>query len=454
MKTTLIGTCFLILACGFSTAYSAAFDNTDVTAAGNGDKNEQADLQIIPSQEEEGGLRDFFPPDPVPALGGAHLHGPGWQRLRLAGFSSAAKKLGISQEEQQAIHVQYRDCMKKARELEAKSKEDPQTLQPYKTWGAKREALGWEGYQQAKKMLSKPQIQRIEQVLLLKAGPRAFDRSPVQTFDPSHVQRNLALSEQQIAKITQARRDHDKRVGRNEQGGARPGGNTSYRQLGDDIRHLLNAKQLSKFNERRGIAQPENRAAIQEFVAAITPRLPKGWKITFNDQRVKLMREKTVWILPLFGMPARSSDETDEEYLRRNGYQSTLDIHVRFVSRLTEEEYRALAKQLAAGPPKPIKPLRGREVLDHGYQHADRHKLPKYLTDTHSLFEMTLPGSPEYTVKDDAAIEELKQVRKQLSLVVQPYDIRPKKSAAEEYNTPKKRHSAVPLPFWVTKNHP
>ena len=221
-------------------------------------------------------------------------------------------------------------------------------------------------------------------------------------------------------------------MGRNKQGGARPGGYESYRQLGADIRHLLNAQQISIFDELRGIAQPENHTAIQKFVAAITPRLPKGWKVTFNDHRVKLIREKTVWILPLFGMPGKSSDETFEEYIQRNGYQSTLDIHVRFVPLLTDEEYRALAKQLAAGPPESSKPLHGKEVLVHGFRHLERHELPKYHTDTHSLFEMTLPGSPEYTVKDDAALEELKQVRKQIALVVQPYDIRPKKPAMND----------------------
>lgn len=86
-----------------------------------------------------------------------------------------------------------------------------------------------------------------------------------------------------------------------------------------------------------------------------------------------------------------------------------------------DDEIQKLARKLAAGPPQPSKPLVGKEVLDHGFQHAERNELPKYYTTTHSIFEMTLPGSPEYTVKDAPAMAEWNKLREQIALVLQPY---------------------------------
>ncbi len=215
---------------------ASADERTHVVVPRKRNRNRPVTTSETTKQES---LVDFFPRIPYPGIGMNQEAGHGFHFLCIAGCPEAARDLEISQEQQKAIMALFAEYWEKYGPIEIQ-------------WLKARD--------KARKLLNEKQNQRIEQVLVLREGFRAFLRKDIQ--------QKIQLSEQQVTSINTLIQTHRHRRGRN-----------SLRRLGTDIQRLLSPEQRSRFDEIRGLPASQ----LSEDKPTAKEKHPKPKEITIPE---------------------------------------------------------------------------------------------------------------------------------------------------------------------------
>jgi hypothetical protein len=78
----------------------------------------------------------------------------------------------------------------------------------------------------------------------------------------------------------------------------------------------------------------------KNYAAIVRPKLPSGWHCTYDFQTLVISHDDEVTFLNTLGLP---STKRDEKMFKEFGFQGPYLIVIKFVSRLSEAEQRALA---------------------------------------------------------------------------------------------------------------
>jgi hypothetical protein len=148
-------------------------------------------------------------------------------------------------------------------------------------------------------------------------------------------------------------------------------------------------------DESRLPDQPEDYAAI------VRPQLPPGWHCTYDFRTLVISHDDQVTFLNTIGLP---SAERNDEFFKKHGVQGPYLIVMKFVSRLSAADQRALADRRRQA----VEEARtGREREKYtGSDVYERHFVPEYFN---HRFSIDLHTSDRWPLKLVAPADVVKQ---------------------------------------------
>lgn len=170
----------------------------------------------------------------------------------------------------------------------------------------------------------------------------------------------------------------------------------------------------------RAPSQQEEQTLIETYVRQIQTLLPKKWSATSSGNIVSIRRQEQVLWAPLYGRPPYEGEESGEEYLRRIGAMVPLEIDLRFVQRLSAENYNRQADRYANLLKQAERGFKSKTTLSRFHERQEQYKLPLYYDQHHSIYVNGVP--PKYTMVNDAAHEEMNQIFTNLKTVLRLYE--------------------------------
>jgi hypothetical protein len=170
----------------------------------------------------------------------------------------------------------------------------------------------------------------------------------------------------------------------------------------------------------RDPSEPDEETPIEKYAKQIQPLLPKGWSVAVTGNIVRLRRDKQVLTTSLHGRPPANPDESDEERLQRIGSLVSLEIDLRFIPRLTQHEHRTRSAQYKMLQDQGKSVFRDKVRPPLYLEMLEQNKLPIYFTQEFSILVDGVP--PQFTMHDDSAYRELKQMFANINTLLDLYE--------------------------------
>jgi hypothetical protein len=126
------------------------------------------------------------------------------------------------------------------------------------------------------------------------------------------------------------------------------------------------------------------RSAPTESVAQVSKIAPSGWQVTTTNDTITLRRNAPVWIMGYISRPGQSG--TKEEFFKKEGSEIHYELRLRFVSLLSQPEYKRLkaargqaAARLRLGAP-------GKSEYTELQRQYEECQVPRFYTEDYSVF--------------------------------------------------------------------
>jgi hypothetical protein len=158
----------------------------------------------------------------------------------------------------------------------------------------------------------------------------------------------------------------------------------------------------------------------QDYAAIIRPQLPLGWRCTYDFRTLVISYDEQATFLNTLGLPF--GEHTDEFY-KKYGFHGSYLIVMKFVSRLSEEDQRALANRRRQA----VDEARiGREREKYtGSDVYERHFVPEYFNNRFSIDLQTSDFWPLKLVAPADAVKQRDAILKLLQANLQKYPAQP-----------------------------
>jgi len=158
----------------------------------------------------------------------------------------------------------------------------------------------------------------------------------------------------------------------------------------------------------------------KDYAQMIRPQLPPGWRCTYDFRTLVISYDQEVTFLNGLGLP---SGERNDAFFREHGVQGPYLVIMKFVSRLTEPDQRALAD----GRRQAMKQARkGREHEKHtGGDVYSQHFVPEYSNHRFSIDLQTSDSGPLELVAPANVVGQRDEVVQLLQTNLRKYPVGP-----------------------------
>lgn len=170
----------------------------------------------------------------------------------------------------------------------------------------------------------------------------------------------------------------------------------------------------------RDPTQTDEETPIEKYALQIKYFLPTGWDLTANSVSIRLRREEPVLVTSLYGRPPQEKDESEGEYLQRIGSTIPLEINLSFTPRLSRGKYERYVRRLKYLDLSAKNGFPNKAAMSRYYDEREKARLPTYFTQQFSVYVNGVP--PQYTMHNNAALREIKQLFTKINTVLQLYE--------------------------------
>ena len=165
---------------------------------------------------------------------------------------------------------------------------------------------------------------------------------------------------------------------------------------------------LSTLSSASAMGLLSEETEIAEFAKTLRPQLPEGWSVAIHENKLTIQREQKALSVPSAGNRSMREGETREQYNENTGTRITPNVTLQFESRLSDAAWLELSAGHADVLERGKDGFRGKtELSEHGAL-VEKYKLPRYESDSHSIFESYTFRLHE--IVDDDARQELTDV--------------------------------------------
>ena len=148
--------------------------------------------------------------------------------------------------------------------------------------------------------------------------------------------------------------------------------------------------------------------SIEQFAEMLKPKLAKGWSVAINGNKLTIQRAEETLLMSYYGVRGQHRGETDEEYYKDMGFNSTLDVELRFEPRLSNEAWLELSARTADLIESAKDGFRSKMEMSEHAVLSDKYQLPDFETADYSIFQSA--SALYFHIVDKQADQELKEV--------------------------------------------
>ncbi len=170
----------------------------------------------------------------------------------------------------------------------------------------------------------------------------------------------------------------------------------------------------------RDPSQTTEETPVKKYASQLKTVLPSGWTLTANSASIHFLRKEPVLVASLYGRPPKEKTETEQRYLQRIGATIPLEINLSFVPRLSREKYQMFAHRLKYLNQIAKNGFPSKTAMSRYYDERQKAQLPIYFTKEYSVYVNGIP--PQYTMHNEDAYQEMKQIFAKLKTVLQLYE--------------------------------